>query len=182
MIFYWKKTPKYLQLFAFICFLLTAYMVLLITTKNGRNPAFFAYCNNSYKGRNPMALVIDLKPNEKILIGEAVITNDKNRTRLHISGDAQIMREKDVMQEDEATSPCKKIYFLVQCMYLARDPSLYYDKYFRLIKEIQGAAPTTAFFFMKINDMIMEGKYYKAMKEAKQLISHEKELIENVTK
>jgi flagellar biosynthesis regulator FlbT len=41
-----------------------------------------------------MALIIDLKPGEKILIGTAVITNDSQRTRLHISGDAAILREK----------------------------------------------------------------------------------------
>ena len=55
-----------------------------------------------------MALVIDLKPGEKILIGEAVITNDSQRTRLHIAGDAPIMREKDVLQETEADTPSKR--------------------------------------------------------------------------
>ena len=65
-----------------------------------------------------MALVIDLKPGEKILIGEAVITNDNQRTSLHIAGDTPIMREKDVMQEEQALeTPCSRIYFLVQCMY-----------------------------------------------------------------
>lgn len=127
-----------------------------------------------------MALIIDLKPGEKILIGEAVITNDNQRTRLNITGDAPILREKDVMKEEDADTPCKKIYFLVQCMYLARAPKEYFDRYFSLIKEIQNAAPTTSLFFMKINDMILEGHYYKAMKEARELISHEEELIDNV--
>lgn len=129
-----------------------------------------------------MALIIDLKPGEKILIGEAVITNDNQRTRLNITGDAPILREKDVMKEEDADTPCKKIYFLVQCMYLARDPKEYFDRYFSLINEIQTAAPTTSLFFMKINDMVLEGHYYKAMKEARELISHEEELIENVRK
>lgn len=129
-----------------------------------------------------MALIIDLKPGEKILIGTAVITNDSQRTRLHISGDAAILREKDVMKEEEADSPAKKIYFLVQCMYLAADPKIYFDKYFGLIREMQAAAPTTSLFFMKINDMILEGSYYKAMKEARELMKHEEELIGNVTK
>lgn len=129
-----------------------------------------------------MALIIDLKPGEKILIGNSVITNDQQRTRLHISGEAPILREKDVMQEEEADSPCKKIYFLVQCMYLARNPRIYFDKYFGMIKEIQSAAPTTTLFFMKINDMILEGAYYKALKEAKELVNHEEELLANVKK
>ena len=129
-----------------------------------------------------MALIIDLKPGEKILIGTAVITNDSQRTRLHISGDAAILREKDVMKEEDADSPAKKIYFLVQCMYLASDPKVYFDKYFGLIRDMQAAAPTTSLFFMKINDMILEGSYYKAMKEARELMKHEEELIGNVTK
>ena len=117
-----------------------------------------------------MALIIDLKPGEKILIGTAVITNDSQRTRLHISGDAAILREKDVMREEDANSPAKKIYFLVQCMYLATDPKVYFDKYFGLIRDMQAAAPTTSLFFMKINVMILECSYYKAMKAARELM------------
>ncbi len=126
-----------------------------------------------------MALVIDLKPGEKILIGTAVITNDSQRTRLHISGEAAILREKDVMQEHDADTPCKKIYFLIQCMYMADDPRQYHKKYFDLVKEIQQAAPRTAFAFLAINERIIEGSYYKAMREARELIKFEEELINN---
>jgi flagellar biosynthesis repressor protein FlbT len=129
-----------------------------------------------------MALVIDLKQGEKILIGEAVITNDGQRARLHIAGDAPIMREKDVMQESDADTPAKRIYFLIQCMYLARNPGQYHKKYFGLVEEIQHASPSSSFFFMQINDQIMAGSYYKALKLAKELISHEKELVENALK
>ena len=124
-----------------------------------------------------MALVIDLKPGEKILIGTAVITNDSQRTRLHISGDAAILREKDVMKEEEADTPCKKVYFLVQCMYISPNPSDYHEKYFALIKEIQHAAPRMAFFFLAINERIIEGSYYKAMREAREMIKFEEELL-----
>ena len=126
-----------------------------------------------------MALVIDLKPGEKILIGTAVITNDTQRTRLHISGEAPILREKDVMKEEDANTPCKKIYFLVQCMYMASSPKEYHKKYFDLVKEIQHAAPSTAFHFLNINELIMQDAYYKAMREARDLIKLEEELIGN---
>ena len=128
-----------------------------------------------------MALVIDLKPGEKILIGEAVVTNDSQRTRLHIAGDSPIIREKDVMQEEDATSPCKRIYFLVQCMYLSRNPGEYHEKYFSEVSDVQKAAPSTKIFFVQINDEIMENRYYKALKLAKQLIKHEEELIAHAT-
>jgi len=128
-----------------------------------------------------MALVIDLKPNEKILIGNAVITNDKQRTRLHISGEAAIMREKDVMKEEQVDTPSKRAYFLIQCMYLARNPKEYHEKYFDIVKEIQAAAPSTSFMFLKINEFIIEGNYYKAMKQAQELIKLEEDLLKDAT-
>ena len=45
-----------------------------------------------------MALIIDLKPSERVIIGTALITNDDTRTRLHIEGDAPILREKDILE------------------------------------------------------------------------------------
>ncbi|WP_280939274.1 flagellar biosynthesis repressor FlbT, partial [Methylobrevis pamukkalensis] len=37
-----------------------------------------------------MALKVELKPGERIIIGESLITNDSQRTRLYIEGDAPI--------------------------------------------------------------------------------------------
>lgn len=125
-----------------------------------------------------MALVIDLKPGEKILIGDAVITNDSQRTRIHIAGDAPILREKDVLQEEEADTPCKRIYFVMQCMYLARRPSDYHKKYFDMVKDVQKASPSSTIFFVQINEQIINGSYYKALKLARELIKHEAELLE----
>lgn len=127
-----------------------------------------------------MALIIDLKPGEKILVGEAVITNDSQRTRLHIAGTAPILREKDVMHENEVTSLAKKIYFLIQCMYIASQPEQYFENYFATIREMQEAAPTTTVFFASINDKILSGQYYQAMKEARELIKYEQGLINDV--
>ncbi len=44
-----------------------------------------------------MALKVELKPRERIIIGDCVITNDDQRTRLLIDGHAPILREKDIM-------------------------------------------------------------------------------------
>lgn len=126
-----------------------------------------------------MALVIDLKPGEKILIGDAVITNGNSRARLNISGDSPILREKDVLQEEDADTPCKRAYFLIQCMYMARNPRLYHEKYFEIVSEIQKASPSCSIFFMQINERIIEGAYYKALKLGKELIDHERELLEH---
>lgn len=127
-----------------------------------------------------MALIIDLKPSERLIIGNALITNDEARTRLHIQGSAPILREKDIMLEDEANTPCKKVYFTVQLMYISPDPQKAHKSYFSLIHDIQHAAPSTSLFFAKISGHIMNGEYYKALKEARNLMEHEREMLANV--
>ena len=126
-----------------------------------------------------MALKVEIKPRERIIVGNAVITNDGNRARLIVEGDAPILREKDILRPDDADTPCKKIYLLVQMMYLAEDPRIHHDLYFQLIRDMQKAAPSTMPQIDRINDQILTGSYYKALKEAKALIAYEKELLEN---
>ena len=69
-----------------------------------------------------MALKVELKPGERILIGDCVVTNSDQRTRLLIEGAAPILREKDIMTPERADSPAKRIYLAVQLMYTSRDP------------------------------------------------------------
>ena len=127
-----------------------------------------------------MALIIDLKPSERLIIGSALITNDDARTRLHIEGTAPILREKDIMLQDDADSPCKRIYFTVQLMYISPNPEKIHKTYFQMIDDIQHAAPSTSLFFSKINTHILNGEYYKALKEARNLMEHEREMLANV--
>jgi flagellar protein FlbT len=126
-----------------------------------------------------MALQIDLKPLQQITLGPvaSVITNSDRRATLYISGDVPVLRDKDFMHEEDANTPCKRIYFLIQCMYLSPDPKIYLDSYFAQIDDILHADSTTQTHFLKINELIQGGVYYKAMKTARELIKHEENLM-----
>ncbi len=126
-----------------------------------------------------MALMVEIKPGERIIVGGSLITNDGNRARLHIEGDAPILREKDIMRPEEADTPCKRIYLAVQLMYLSDDPARHFDLYFGLIRDVQRAAPSTLPGIERINNRILTGAFYKALKEARALIHYEKELMEH---
>jgi flagellar protein FlbT len=124
-----------------------------------------------------MALVIDLKPGERVIIGQALITNDGPRTRLRIDGSAPILREKDIVPIRDANSPCKRLYVLLQAMYLEPQSAPLRDEYFALVRSIRDAAPSTMPLLLEINKKIIAGSYYKALKEAKKLIAHESRLL-----
>lgn len=124
-----------------------------------------------------MALKVELRPGERIIIGESVITNQQQRTRLVIDGNAPILRERDILTADRATTPATRIYLAIQLMYTSRDPRGQHDIYFTLIGDILRAAPSMLPYIERINNHILTGYMYKALKEAKKLIAYERELL-----
>ena len=90
-----------------------------------------------------MALKVELKPHERIIIGNCVITNTDQRARLLIDGDKiPILREKDIMTPETANTPAKLVYLAVQLMYIAPDPQINHGTYFSLVRDIVTAAPS----------------------------------------
>ncbi len=122
-----------------------------------------------------MALLIDLKPHEKVLVGNTLITNDKQKTRLRIEGDAPILREKDTMNDADANTPAKKLYLIIQNIYLApgSDAMNEFSNYFSQLKSIVDIAPHVEIFFNQVSAHIIQGTYYKALKLIQDLINCE---------
>ena len=128
-----------------------------------------------------MSLKVELKPGEKLIIGNCVVTNSEQRTRLFIDGKAPILREKDILTPDTADSPAKRIYFAVQLMYIDDDVERLRTDYFKLINDIVTTAPSTTPIVDQINNEILTGELYKALKAAKKLIQYEQELLAHAT-
>lgn len=124
-----------------------------------------------------MALKVELKPGERIIIGDCVITNDAQRTRLFIEGKTPILREKDILSAESADTPAKRVYFAVQLMYLDSDVDKHTESFLSLTQDFLGASPSSAAILERINNRILTGDLYKALKEAKALISHEEERL-----
>ena len=128
-----------------------------------------------------MSLKVELKPGEKLIVGNCVITNSDQRTRLFIDGKAPILREKDILTLDTADSPAKRIYFAVQLMYIHEDVQRLTNDYFGLVNEIVTTAPSTVRIVDEINNDILTGSLYKALKAARRLIQYEQDLLANAS-
>lgn len=128
-----------------------------------------------------MALKVELKPGERLIVGNCVITNSDQRTRLFIEGRAPILREKDILSVATADTPAKRIYLAVQLMYLGDDISSLHRNYFELVTDIVRAAPSTTSLVDQINNEILTGSLYKALKVAKKLVAYEQDLLANAT-
>jgi flagellar protein FlbT len=124
-----------------------------------------------------MARKVELKPGERILIGDCVITNSDRRATFVIDGKMPIIREKDIMTAEQANTPAKRIYLSVLLMYTSRDARDQHATYFALVRDLVQAAPSAWGQIEIINNHILTGDLYKALKQAIQLITYEQELI-----
>jgi flagellar protein FlbT len=124
-----------------------------------------------------MPLRVELKPGERIIIGQSVITNSDTRTAFLIDGDAPILREKDILTSETANTPVKRVYLCVQMMYLENDLKGYQDLYFGFIKELIEAVPSFRPQIEAVSNHILSGALYKALRELRPLIKREEDLL-----
>lgn len=124
-----------------------------------------------------MALKVELKPGEKIIIGTVALRNGDSRARFFIEGQAPILRERDILSAEQADSPGKLIYFAVQLMYVEGSIEKHHDMYFRCVQDFVSAAPSATPIIMEINNRILSGDFYKALKAAKELLAYEQKLM-----
>jgi|SRR5580698_8059984 flagellar protein FlbT len=82
-----------------------------------------------------VAVKIELKPNERILLGDCVITNTDQRTHLMIVGASPILREKDIMSLSRAENLAKLVYLAVQFIHKTKRLQDHHALYVQLADE-----------------------------------------------
>lgn len=128
-----------------------------------------------------MPLKIKIKPGERVLIGTALIQNGENPTQISVLNQVPILREKDLLSKEQADSHARKLYFIVQMMYIEQKRTKeLYDTFLALTKELLQAAPSLIDTIYKISEHVLDDSYYHALKEARSLIRKEAELIGRV--
>jgi flagellar biosynthesis repressor protein FlbT len=128
-----------------------------------------------------MPLKLSLKPAEKFVLNGAVLTNGDKRISLVIQNKASVLREKDIMQPEDARTPARRIYFPIMMMYLDADSSERYYTDFALrmtefLVAIRNKAARAA--CVEISRDVTEGSYYKALMLCKKLFEFEKERLQ----
>jgi flagellar biosynthesis repressor protein FlbT len=111
-------------------------------------------------------LKISLKPNEKIYLNGAVITVDRKVT-IELLNDVQFLLESHVLQIDDASTPLRQLYFILQVMLM--NPTGANDAYemFRRSLPLMIASfsdPEISGTLKQIDRMVGEGHVYEALK------------------
>lgn len=130
-----------------------------------------------------MPLKLSLKPGERFVVNGAVLQNGDRRAVLLLQNKASILREKDIIQPEEANTPAKRIYFPIMMMYL--DPSeanRFYDEFVLRLNEFMGAVRSTDILreCVSLSREVMGADYYKALTRCRKLLTFEQGLLGNV--
>lgn len=126
-----------------------------------------------------MGLKLKLRAGEKVYINGALLENGESTSEIQILNRVPILREKDILLEKDANTPCKRVYYVVQILYFKpSDESSSIQLLSKLSIEIVKAAPSTAGHLDSIFNWVGKGKFYNALKEVKELIKYEEALLD----
>ena len=127
-----------------------------------------------------MPLKLSLKPGEKFVINGAVLTNGEKRATLIVQNKACLLREKDIMQPEDATTPARRIYLPIMMLYLDPDGGdQYYDDFALRMTEFMGAIKNRDALAtcVEISRDVMSGSYYRALLQCRKLFDFEQERL-----
>ena len=129
-----------------------------------------------------MPLTINLKPHERLIVNGVVIENSGPAAKILVHNNAALLREKDIVTEEQANTSARRIYFAIQCQYLfPAKGDVFLPIIEKFLGEFEEAAPSTAALIGEIRGQVRDGQLYRALKSAKQLIAREQEILNDAS-
>jgi flagellar protein FlbT len=127
-----------------------------------------------------MPLKIDLKAGEKFIINGAVVSVGKDGRSLVLETDAMLLRDRDVMQAEDADTPAKRIYFHIMLMYIDPDNRAIYEPVYESLSNTLAQATTlepvrTALDYIRKD--VANSNFYRALKTCRGIIAVETEIL-----
>lgn len=126
-------------------------------------------------------LVLKLAPKERVLINGAVIENGDRRSKLSIvTPDANILRLRDAIHPEEATTPVRRVCYSAQLV-LSGDADSQKGK-ISLLRNIEELSqvfkdPDSRAALSEATDAIIEENYYKCLKALRTILPREDRLL-----
>lgn len=128
-----------------------------------------------------MALKISLKPGERFVINGAIVQNGDRRTNLVLHNKVSILREKDILLPENATTPVRRIYFAVMMMYLDQtEEREYHQEFVRRMAEFMNAIRSEDVLqtCVSIVDDVYGKNFYGALITCKKLLTFEQDRLD----
>ena len=122
-----------------------------------------------------MTLRISLRDGEQLIVNGAVL-RAIGRTDLCVENNVALLRGREVMSPDEATTPARRLYYA--CMIAYIDPhgaTVHHDEIVRYLRDLMGAleAPEAKATCASFARKVATGDFYRALADCRALIEYE---------
>lgn len=126
-------------------------------------------------------LVLKLSPKERVLINGAVVENGDRRSRLSVvTPNAHILRLKDAVHPDDATTPVRRVCYAVQLVLTGdSDPAEVRQQLLRRIEELSLVFTDhdSRKHLNAASESLLVDNHYQVLKSLKLLIPREDRLL-----
>lgn len=127
-----------------------------------------------------MPLKLSLKPGETFIVNGAVVRNGERRGVLLLENRARVLREKDIMQPEEATTPASRAYFALMQMYLIGEgegEAEAMEEVTASLASLMGQSPPGAprETVLDISRLVACGDHYRALSHCRRMMAREME-------
>jgi flagellar biosynthesis repressor protein FlbT len=126
-------------------------------------------------------LKITLKPNEKVYVNGAVIRTDR-KVALEFLNDVDFLLEGHVLQPEDATTPLRQLYFIVQVILMTPGDAGEARQAFRRALPMLFACFTDDRILSSlkyVDRLVSEGQVFEALKQLRGLYGVEAEILES---
>ncbi|MFV0623241.1 flagellar biosynthesis repressor FlbT [Sphingomonas sp. ac-8] len=127
-----------------------------------------------------MTLRISLKDGEKMIVNGAVMRS-VGRTDLVVENQVALMRGREVMSPQEATTPARRLYFACMLAYIGGDDgrAAQQDQVVNLLGDLVDVfeAEEPRAICARIAHLLAAADYYRALTECRALIAYESEAL-----
>jgi flagellar biosynthesis repressor protein FlbT len=128
-----------------------------------------------------MPLKLSVSKGERFIVNGVAIRNAGDSAELVFENQAQILRQKDILTTETATTPAARAYLALQCAYLFPEKSEHYLSHFQeFLDDFLEAAPSAKAIADEIMENVRADKLYQGLKACGRLISHENEALAHV--
>ncbi|CAK0746437.1 flagellar protein FlbT [uncultured Gammaproteobacteria bacterium] len=117
-----------------------------------------------------MPLKFVLRPDEKVIINGAVIGAGDRPGTLFLYNTANFLRGREILKEEQVDCLEKKLYFVIQLIYIfPDDAAVNLPRFEAILTEIRAAKPEMLRALDEIADLVFAGHHYRALKICRRL-------------
>lgn len=121
-----------------------------------------------------MPLKLVLRPGEKLIVNGAVLGVGDHPVSLFFYNKVNFLRGREILKEENCDTIEKKLYFIIQLIYIfPEDAELNLIKFGIILEEARLAQPTESALFDEVHTLVQSGNYYRALKICRKLFPAE---------